>query len=167
MDGIEMRQEHRYYARVVPPAHMQSHDGARKIRVLLCHQHPLFRSSLRTLLESESKVRIIGEAANGREALILAEYCSPDIVVMDVKFAQPTGIGAARMIASKLSNAGIIFVGVDADAEYVSEAFKAGARGYVLADSAPSELLPAIEVVADGGCFLSATLSGGSLGVIT
>jgi DNA-binding NarL/FixJ family response regulator len=98
---------------------------------------------------------------------MLAEYCSPDIIVMDVKFAQPTGVAAARIIASKLSNTAIIFVGVDADAEYVSEAFKAGARGYILADSVPSELLPAIEVVADGGSFVSATLSGGSLGVIT
>ena len=132
----------------------------------MCHQHPLFRSSLRTLLESEPKVRIIGEAANGREALILAEYCSPDIVVMDIKLVQPTGIVAARTIASKLANAGIIFVGVDADAEYVSEAFKAGARGYVLADSAPAELLRAVEIVAGGGRFLSAALHDGRAGVI-
>lgn len=108
----------------------------------------------------------MGEAANGREAIILAEYCSPDIVVMDIKLVQPTGIAVARTIASKIANAGIIFVGVDADAEYVSEAFKAGARGYVLADSAPSELLRALEVVAGGGRFLSATLHGRELGVI-
>lgn len=150
----------------MPAAQRQIAALPERIRVLLCHQHPLFRSSLRTLLESEPKVRIIGEAANGREALILAEYCSPDIVVMDIKLVQPTGIVAARTIASKLANAGIIFVGVDADAEYVSEAFKAGARGYVLADSAPAELLRAVEIVAGGGRFLSAALHDGRAGVI-
>jgi len=152
----------RYYAGVVLTMQTQIAAHPETIRVLLCHQHPIFRSSLRSLLETAPKLRIVGEAANGREALILAEYCSPDIVVMDVKLVQPTGIAAARMIASKRANAGIIFVGVDSDMEYVSEAFKAGARGYVLADCAPTELVRAIEIVADGGRFLSAALPGGT-----
>lgn len=103
-------------------------------------------------------MRVIAEAGSGREALVLADYCQPDIVVMDIKLAQPAGIAAARLIASKLPNAGIVFVGVDADAEYVTEAFKAGARGYVLADSVPTELVGAIRVVAEGGKFVSTSL---------
>ena len=125
------------------------------IRVLLCHQHALFRSSLRTYLEHDSGIRVLGEAGSGREAVMLADYYRPDIIVMDVKLVQPAGIAAARLIASKLKSAGIVFVGVDGDEEYVTEAFKAGARGYVLAGSVPVELADAIRIVADGGNFVS------------
>jgi DNA-binding NarL/FixJ family response regulator len=128
------------------------------IRILLCHQHPLFRSTLRSCLEGEAGVRVIAEAGSGREALMLADYCRPDVVVLDIKLVQPAGIATARLIASKLKISGIVFVGLHADAEYVTEAFKAGARGYVLADSAPTELVHAIRVVAQGGKFVSTSL---------
>ena len=93
---------------------------------------------------------------------MLADYYRPDIIVMDVKLVQPAGIAAARLIASKLKSAGIVFVGVDGDEEYVTEAFKAGARGYVLADAVPAELADAIRVVADGGNFISLRLRSDS-----
>ena len=128
------------------------------IRVLLCHQHPLFRSSLRAFLENDAGLQVVGEAGTGRDAVMLADVCCPDIVVLDMKLVQPAGITAARLIASKLKSAGILFVGVDADAEYVTEAFKAGARGYVLADSVPTELADAIRVVAGGRKFVSTRL---------
>jgi DNA-binding NarL/FixJ family response regulator len=110
-------------------------------------------------LETDEEMRVIGEAANGREALMLAEYYRPDILVMDVGLLQPSGIAATRRIAAMLKSAGIVFVAAEADPEYVNEAFKAGARGYVLADAAPNELTRAIRVVANGGKFLSRNLS--------
>jgi DNA-binding NarL/FixJ family response regulator len=128
------------------------------IRVLLCHQHPIVRSSLRDLLERESDIRVVGEAANGREALTLADYFHPEIVLLDVKLTQTTGIAAAREIIAKCKDTGVVFVSVDGDEEYVAEAFKAGARGYVLADSAHTDLVHAIRVVAKQGNFLSPSI---------
>jgi len=111
------------------------------------------------LLERESTFRVIGEAANGREALVLAEHTHPEVVLLDVKLPLMNGLVAAREISSKDRNVGIIFVSVHVDEEYVAEAFKAGARGYVLADSAQSDLIRAIRVVARGDRFLSPSIT--------
>ncbi len=128
-------------------------------RILLCNNHPIVRGGLRLLLERESAFRVIGEAANGREAVVLAEHTHPDVVLLDVKLPDLNGIVAAREIRSKDGNVGIIFVTVHVDEEYVAEAFKAGTRGYVLADSAQSDLTRAIRVIARGGRFLSASIT--------
>lgn len=128
-------------------------------RILLCNHHPIVRSGLRLLLERESAFRVIGEAANGREAVVLAEHTHPEVVLLDVKLPYVNGIVAAREICSKDRKVGIIFVSVHVDEEYVAEAFKAGARGYVLADSAQSDLIRAIRVVARGNRFLSPSIT--------
>ncbi len=128
-------------------------------RILLCNDHPIVRCGLRLLLERESAFRVIGEAANGREAVLLAEHTHPDIVLLDVQLPQISGIAAAREICSKNNKPGIIFISEHLDEEYVSEAFKAGARGYVLADSAQSDLIHAIGVVASGSRFVSPSIS--------
>jgi len=134
-------------------------SGTEPIRVVLANQHPIIRSNLRLLLERELALKVIGEAADGREAAALAEYRRPDIVLLDIKLPPLNGISAAREIASQQQSLGIIFVTVLTDEEYVSEAFKAGARGYVLGDVAPTDLFRAIHVVADGGSFLSPVIS--------
>jgi DNA-binding NarL/FixJ family response regulator len=125
------------------------------VQVLLANPHPLIRNSLRLLLERERDFRIVGEAANGREAVVLAEYRHPDVVLLDIQLPHLDGLSAAREISGKNRKQGIVFVTANADQEYVSEAFKAGARGYVLADSAQTELVRAVRVVALGGTFLS------------
>ena len=126
-----------------------------QIRIVLANHHPIIRSNLRTLLEREPAFRVIGEAANGREAVVLVDYRCPHVVLLDVKLPYLSGIAAAREISSKNPNLGIVFVTVLSDREYVSEAFKAGARGYVLGDAASADLCGAIRVVAGGGSFLS------------
>ncbi len=128
-------------------------------RILLCNHHPIVRSGLRLLLEREIGFRVIGEAADGREAVILAEHTHPEIVLLDVHLPRINGMVAAREISSKDGNAGILFVTVDVDEGYVTEALKVGARGYVLADSAPNDLADAIRVVARGGSFLSPSIT--------
>ncbi len=128
-------------------------------RVLLCNQHPIVRSGLRLLLERETAYRVIGEAANAREAVVLAEHTHPEVVLLDIKLPDINGIVAAREICSKDSNVGIVFVTAHVDQEYVSEAFKAGARGYVIADSVQSDLIRAIRVVARGDKFLSPSIT--------
>ncbi len=125
------------------------------IRIVLANHHPIVRSNLRSLLETDAAFRVIGEAADGREAVALAEYRHPDVVLLDVQLPPTNGISTAREIAAKRRGFGIIFVSVLSDQEYVSEALRAGARGYVLEDAAATDLFHAIRVVAGGGCFLS------------
>jgi len=125
------------------------------VHVLLANPHPLIRNSLRSLLEREKDFRIVGEAANGREAVVLAEYRHPDIVLLDIQLPDLDGLSASREISSRDRKQRIMFVTAKADQEYVSEAFDAGARGYVLADSATTELVRAVRVVGQGGSFVS------------
>ncbi|HEY6990037.1 MAG TPA: response regulator transcription factor [Bryobacteraceae bacterium] len=129
------------------------------IRIVLAKHHPIIRSNLRLLLEREPAFRVIGEAADGREALALAEYRRPDVVLLDVQLPPVNGIATARDILSKRAECGIVFVTILTDQEYVSEALKAGARGYVLEDAAPVDLFEAVRVVAGGGSFLSPAIS--------
>ena len=129
------------------------------IRIVLANHHPIVRSNLRLLLEREPAFRVIGEAADGREAVALAEYHHPDVVLLDVQLPPLNGISTAREIASKRRGFAIIFVTVLTDQEYVSEALRAGARGYVLEDAASTDLSRAIRVVAGGGSFLSPAIS--------
>ena len=129
------------------------------IRIVLANHHPIIRSNLRLLIERESAFRVIGEAADGREAVALVEYRRPDVVLLDVQLPPLNGISTAREIASKRPSerhgVGIIFVTVLTDQEYVSEALRAGARGYVLEDAASADLFRGIRAVAGGGSFLS------------
>jgi DNA-binding NarL/FixJ family response regulator len=137
------------------------------IRIVLANHHPIIRSDLRLLLEREPEFRVTGEAANGREAVMLAEYRRPDIVLLDIKLPQMNGIAAAREIASKKPGVGIIFVTALSDQEYVSEAFRAGARGYVWGDAVQSDLVSAIHVLARGGNFLSPAISAKLIDEVT
>ncbi|MDQ2844390.1 MAG: response regulator transcription factor [Acidobacteriota bacterium] len=130
-----------------------------RIRVLLANHHPIIRSSLRLLLEREPRVRVIGEAANEREAIVLSEYLNPDITLLNVKLPHVAGIPAAREISAKGPNPKTIFVSALTDEGYVYEAFKAGARGYVLGDEAQADLVTGVLVVAKGGVFLSPLIS--------
>jgi DNA-binding NarL/FixJ family response regulator len=129
------------------------------IRIVVANDHPIIRSDLRLLLERQPAFRVVGEAANGREAVILAEFRHPDIVVLDVTLPQLSGMAAAREIVSVKPEIGVIFVSALSDREYISEAFKAGARGYVLDDAIQSDLMVAIDTVAAGGRFLSPAIS--------
>jgi len=134
------------------------------IRIVVANPHPIIRGDLRLLLERESVFRVIGEAADGREAVMLAEYRRPDVVLLDVKLPLLNGLAAAREISSKKPELGIVFVSALADQEYVAEAFKSGARGYVLADDVQTDLLFAVRLVAGQGRFLSPSLRAKLIG---
>ncbi|HEY1950463.1 MAG TPA: response regulator transcription factor [Bryobacteraceae bacterium] len=125
------------------------------IRVLLANHHPIVRNGLRSLLERDSKIRVVGEAANGREAIVLTEYQRPDVAILDLELHSVRGIDVARTISSKDPKTRVVFVSGLMDEGYLQEAFNAGARGYVLGDSAQADLVRAVSVVAAGGMFLS------------
>jgi NarL family two-component system response regulator LiaR len=125
------------------------------IRILLANHHPILRSGLRLLLEHEPAFRVVAEAANGREAVLLAEFKHPDIALLEIKLPYVNGIAVAREISSREGQPKPVFVTEHTDQGYIIEAFKAGARGYVAGDSAPADLARAIHVVASGRVFLS------------
>jgi DNA-binding NarL/FixJ family response regulator len=129
------------------------------IRVVIVNDHPIVRSNLRLLLERESDVRVIGEAANGREAVLLAEYQKPDIVLLDAKLQEMSGVQTAREMLKKNPALNIVFISALTADEYVIEALKLGAHGYVTGDSAQSDLVPAVRAAAKGERFLSPAIA--------
>jgi DNA-binding NarL/FixJ family response regulator len=130
-------------------------DTPSPIRILLANHQPIIRNGLRLLLERDPEFQVVAEAANGREAITLADFKRPDITLLEIKLPHVNGIAVAKEIRSAGLASKLLFVTAHTDTEYVIEAFKAGARGYVAGDSAPSDLARAIHVVASGGLFLS------------
>lgn len=125
-----------------------------QIRVLLADDHALFREGVRALLERQPSLAVIGEAGNGREALKRIEGTAPDIAIMDIVLPGLNGIEVTRQVRQIRPETKILVLSMYDDQEYVHEAFRAGASGYLLKDSAGLELIGAIETVWRGDCFL-------------
>jgi len=129
------------------------------IRILLADDHTVVRKGLRLLLESQAGFSVVADAANGREAAALSAEHHPDVVVMDVAMPILNGIEAARQILSKQPDTAIVFLSMHADESYVLRALKAGARGYLLKDSAEHDLIDATHAVSEGKAFFSPAIS--------
>ena len=129
------------------------------IRILLADDHTVVRKGLRLLLESQPGFVVVADAADGREAVTLATEHTPDVVVMDVAMPGLNGIEAARQILAKQPGTAIVFLSMHSDEGYVLKALKAGARGYLLKDSADHDLINAVKAVTDGKAFFSPAIS--------
>jgi DNA-binding NarL/FixJ family response regulator len=129
------------------------------IRVLLADDHTLVRAGLRALLQGVQDVEVIAEADNGREAVRLVAQLRPDVVLMDIAMSGLNGLEAAGQIARELPNTRVIMVSMHATEEYVVQALKAGASGYLLKNAGAPELEKAIKTVALGETFLSPAVS--------
>ena len=125
------------------------------IRILLADDHTVVRDGLRALLEHESDMAVVGEAADGRESIRLAETEAPDVVVMDLAMPTMNGMEATRRILALNSKIGVVILSMHQDESYVLGALKAGAKGYLLKDSVRGELLQAIRAVSQGRSFLT------------
>ena len=141
------------------PAAARSGGGMKSIRILLADDHTVVRKGLRLLLESQPEFAVVAEAANGREAVAMAEEHRPGVVVMDVGMPILNGIEAARQILTKLPNTAVAFLSMHADESYVLRALKAGARAYLLKDSAEQDLINAVKAVSEGKAFFSPAIS--------
>jgi DNA-binding NarL/FixJ family response regulator len=128
-------------------------------RVLLVDDHRLLREAFAQLLESECEV--VGGVEDGRAALAEAARLEPDIVVMDVAMPQLNGLDAARQLRQILPKVRIIFLTMSEDPDIAAEAFRAGASGFLLKNSAASELLQAIREVARGRSYVTALATRG------
>jgi len=131
----------------------------RKIRVLLADDHQLMRSGIRLMLERETDLSVVGEANDGREAVALAKSLRPDVVVMDIGMANLNGIEAAQQMTGNSPEIAVVMLSMHSDESYVLRALKAGARGYLLKDSAEADLIKAVHAVAGGKSFFSPAVS--------
>lgn len=125
------------------------------LQIVLADDHTVMRGGLRLLLEREPGFSVVGEASNGREAIQLAEEHSPDVVVMDVAMPTLNGIEAAGRIIGLRPRTAIVILSMHSDESYVLRALKAGARGYLLKDSAEADLIQAVRAVSEGKAFFS------------
>jgi DNA-binding NarL/FixJ family response regulator len=125
------------------------------IRVLLADDHTLIRAGLRMVLTSQPDLHVIGEANDGREAVAMADKLKPDVVVMDIGMPSLNGIEACRQIHNALPKTEVVMLSMHSDEGYVLRALKAGARGYLLKDSAEADLANAIRAVVAGKSFFS------------
>jgi len=128
-------------------------------RIVLADDHTVVRKGLRLLIESVPEFEVVADAADGRRAVALVEEHRPDVIIMDVAMPTLNGIEAARQISSKLPNVAIVFLSMHSDEAYVIKALKAGARAYLLKDSAENDLINAVRAVSEGKSFFSPAIS--------
>jgi DNA-binding NarL/FixJ family response regulator len=129
------------------------------IRVLLADDHALVRAGLRKLLESLPEVNVVAEASNGREALRLIEQHHPDIVLMDIAMPGLNGLEATACVTETFPHCRVIMLSMHLNEEYVIQALRSGASGYLLKDSGSAELEIAVRAVAHGETYLSPPVS--------
>jgi DNA-binding NarL/FixJ family response regulator len=131
------------------------------IRVLLADDQALVRAGFRSLLDDQEDIEVVGEAGDGEEAVRLTTELEPDVVLMDIRMPGVDGLAATKRIAKEDRLGGVrvvILTTFDID-EYVFEAIRAGASGFLVKDTEPEELLLAVRVVADGKALLSPTIT--------
>ena len=130
-----------------------------KIRVLLAEDHTIVRKGLRSLLEDEAAIEVIGEAEDGREAIQKVGQLRPDVVVMDITMPALNGLEATRQIKELFPEVKVLILTMHANEEYVFQILRAGASGYVVKQAAVTELVSAIQAVYRGDSFLSPSIS--------
>jgi two-component system, NarL family, response regulator NreC len=129
------------------------------IRILLADDHTVMRRGLRALLERQPGFQVVGEAADGAEAVEVALREKPDVAVLDIGMPLLNGIEAARRIVDKTPGTAVVILSMHSDESYVLRTLKAGARGYLLKDAPESDLINAIHAVHQGKAFFSPTIS--------
>jgi two-component system, NarL family, response regulator NreC len=131
----------------------------KKVRILLADDHTVMREGLRAALEHQPAFEVVGEASDGVQAASLAASLAPDVVVMDIAMPSLNGVEATRQIVGKQPGISIVILSMYSDETYVMRALKAGARAYLLKDSAFTDLIRAIESVTQGKSFFSPKIS--------
>ncbi|MBI4443253.1 MAG: response regulator transcription factor [Acidobacteria bacterium] len=129
------------------------------IHILLADDHRIVRQGLRRILEEHPQMEVVAEASDGREAVQLAMEKKPDVVVMDIAMPQLNGMEAARQILRRLPATKILVLSMYSDESYVVQVLEAGAKGYLLKDSADAELVEAVQAVSNGKSFFSPLIS--------
>jgi DNA-binding NarL/FixJ family response regulator len=129
------------------------------IRVLLADDQALVRSGFRLILEARDDIEVVGEAENGAEAVDLAPRVDPDVILMDVRMPEMDGVEATRRLTAAGSRARVVILTTFDLDEYVHEAIRAGASGFLLKDVQPAQLVDAVRVIAAGEALLAPTVT--------
>lgn len=130
-----------------------------KIKVLLVEDHTIVRKGIKELLDNQEGIEIIGEAVDGREAIEKVKQIVPDVIVIDIKMPNLNGIEATRQIKKINPEIKVLALSAHDNEEYIRQMFQAGASGYLLKDSAVSDLVSAINAVEKGDMYLSPLIS--------
>ena len=134
------------------------------IRILLADDHGIVRQGIRAVLARDTALEVVGESADGRETVRLAEALEPNIVIMDIGMPHLNGIEATtQIVRNRPSATGVIILSMHADESYLLRALNAGAKGYLLKDSAEVDLIRAVHAVAGGRPFFSPAITGALL----
>ncbi|HSD62848.1 MAG TPA: response regulator transcription factor [Ignavibacteriaceae bacterium] len=131
----------------------------KEITVVLVDDHKLVRAGIRSLLESSDEIVVVGEASNGREALSLANQLNPNIIFLDLAMPELNGLETAEKLNHELPSIKSVILSMYTDTEYIIQALKSGASGYLLKDSAPGELKEAINTVMKDDIYISRAIS--------
>jgi two-component system, NarL family, response regulator NreC len=129
------------------------------IRILLADDHVVMRRGLRLLIETQPRLNVVAEASDGSEAVAQAEATKPDVAVLDIAMPKLNGVEATQRSHEALPDTAILILSMHADEAYVLRALRAGARGYLLKDSAEGDLIEAIRNVHSGKTFFSPEIS--------
>jgi DNA-binding NarL/FixJ family response regulator len=129
------------------------------IKVLVAEDHTIVRKGLCALLYTESDIEVVGEAENGRQAIEMAEELNPDVILMDISMPELNGMDATRQLKKKYPDLKILILSMHSNEKYIFETLRAGASGYLIKRSAPTDLIKAIHAANKGESFLSPSVS--------
>jgi two-component system nitrate/nitrite response regulator NarL len=134
-------------------------DKPKKIKLLLVDDHPIVLDGIKSHLCAQPDFEVVGDAANGQEALRKAKLTLPDVILMDISMPHMNGLEAMTSLRKQVPNAKILVLTMHDSREYIAQVVRSGARGYLLKDSAPAELVGAIKAVHGGEVYFSPSVS--------
>lgn len=137
------------------------------IQVVLADDHVFVRDGIKSLLENEANIEVTGEATDGLEALKIVETAKPDLLILDIRMPNMTGIEVVEKLRSQNNKVKIIMLSMHESEEYVLKSIKAGADGYLLKGSSKEEFLKAVHTVANGGKYFSGDISSILIGQLS
>ena len=134
-------------------------DKPKKIKLLLVDDHPIVLDGIKSHLCAQPDFEVVGDAANGQDALRKAKLTLPDVVLMDISMPHMNGLEAMTNLRKQVPNAKVLILTMHDSKEYIAQVVRSGARGYLLKDSAPAELVGAIKAVHAGEVYFSPSVS--------
>lgn len=137
------------------------------IRVVLTDDHVFVRDGIKSLLENEANIKVVGEATDGLEALKVIEELKPDLLILDIRMPNLTGIEVVEKLRAQGNQVKIIMLSMHESEEYVLKSIKAGADGYLLKGSSKEEFLKAVNTVSNGGKYFSGDISSILIGQLS